>query len=95
VPHALVSAPAPAAPAELKRIWRERRTSNAPLDQSGVWRYREIIPFLESFDQVVTLARGPHAAAARAARRRNMPDWMRSRSSTRASIPQVPSKTTA
>jgi threonine synthase len=51
--------PPPAAtPAELKRIWRERRTSNAPLDQSGVWRYREIIPFLESFDRVVTLREG-------------------------------------
>ena len=51
--------PPPAAtPAELKRSWRERRTSNAPLDQSGVWRYREIIPFLESFDQVVTLREG-------------------------------------
>jgi threonine synthase len=51
--------PPPAAtPAELKRIWRERRTSNAPLDQSGVWRYREIIPFLESYDHVVTLREG-------------------------------------
>src|ERR1035441_9186607 len=51
--------PPPAAtPAELKRIWRERRTSNGPLDQSGVWRYREIIPFLESLDAVVTLREG-------------------------------------
>ncbi|MGC9948598.1 MAG: threonine synthase [Bryobacteraceae bacterium] len=50
--------PLAAAPAELKRIWRERRTSNAPLDQSGVWRYREIIPFLESYDRVVTLREG-------------------------------------
>jgi threonine synthase len=50
--------PPAAAPAELKRIWRERRMSNAPLDQSGVWRYREIIPFLESFDHVVTLREG-------------------------------------
>src|ERR1019366_2418081 len=50
--------PPTAGPAELKRIWRERRTSNAPLDQSGVWRYREIIPFLESYDRVVTLREG-------------------------------------
>jgi threonine synthase len=51
--------PPPAAtPAELKRIWRERRTSNGPLDQSGVWRYREIIPFLESLVSVVTLREG-------------------------------------
>ena len=45
-------------PAELRRTWRERRTSNAPLDQSGVWRYREMIPFLESYDAVVTLREG-------------------------------------
>jgi threonine synthase len=50
--------PLAATPAELKAVWRERRTSNGPLDQSGVWRYREIIPFLESFDQVVTLREG-------------------------------------
>src|SRR5579864_5676914 len=42
----------------LKRIWRERRTSNAPLDQSGVWRYREFIPFLSSYNCVVTLREG-------------------------------------
>ncbi|PWU11592.1 MAG: threonine synthase [Terriglobia bacterium] len=42
----------------LKRIWRERRTSNAPLDQSGVWRYRELIPFLSTYNCVVTLREG-------------------------------------
>jgi threonine synthase len=42
----------------LKRIWRERRLSNAPLDQSGVWRYREFIPFLSSYNCVVTLREG-------------------------------------
>src|SRR5579862_227974 len=57
------------APAELKRIWRERRTSNAPLEQSGVWRYREMIPFLESYDGVVSLREGntPLLRAPRAA----------------------------
>ena len=35
------SAPAPALPpAALKKLWRERRMNNTPLDQSGVWRYR-------------------------------------------------------
>ncbi len=65
-----VSYPPPATPpAELKRIWRERRAANAPLEQSGVWRYREIIPFLDSFDAVVTLREGntPLLAAPRAA----------------------------
>src|SRR5215467_10251239 len=42
----------------LKRLWRERRTSNAPLDQSGVWRYREFIPFLSSHNCVITLREG-------------------------------------
>ena len=46
-------------PAALKRTWRGRRTSNAALDQSGVWRYRELIPFLD-FDRhaVATLREG-------------------------------------
>ncbi|HEV3334181.1 MAG TPA: threonine synthase [Bryobacteraceae bacterium] len=53
----------------LKRIWRERRLSNAPLDQSGVWRYREFIPFLASYNCVVTLREGntPLLEARRAA----------------------------
>jgi len=65
-----VAYPAPAVPPDaLKRTWRERRASNAPLDQSGVWRYREIIPFLDSFDHIVTLREGntPLVPAPRAA----------------------------
>ncbi|HEY1204597.1 MAG: threonine synthase [Bryobacteraceae bacterium] len=45
-------------PAALKRLWRERRMSNLPLDASGVWRYREIIPFLAASDRVVSLREG-------------------------------------
>jgi threonine synthase len=58
-----------AAAAELKRVWRERRMSNAPLDQSGVWRYREIIPFLEDYAHGITLREGntPLLSAPRAA----------------------------
>jgi threonine synthase len=44
--------------AELKKLWRERRMSNAPLDQSGVWRYREFIPFLDDYSAAVTLREG-------------------------------------
>src|SRR5678815_878941 len=44
--------------AMLKTLWRGRRSSNAPLDQSGVWRYREMIPFLDNYDSVVTLREG-------------------------------------
>ncbi len=41
-----------------KRLWRERRMSNRTLDASGVWRYREIIAFLDGFDRVVSLREG-------------------------------------
>jgi threonine synthase len=61
----------PALPAgELRALWRNRRTSNAPLDQSGVWRYRELIPFLDDYASVLTLREGntPLLDAPRAAR---------------------------
>jgi threonine synthase len=45
-------------PAAVKSLWRARRVSNALLDQSGVWRYREVIAFLENFDSVVSLREG-------------------------------------
>ncbi len=55
--------------AALKKTWRERRMDNAPLSQSGVWRYRELFPFLPDTTNVVTLREGntpllnaPHAA---------------------------------
>lgn len=44
--------------ADLRALWLARRTSNAPLDQSGVWRFREFLPFLPSYDSVVTLREG-------------------------------------
>ena len=50
--------PSAIAPEDLKRLWRERRLSNAPLDQSGVWRYRELIPFLDRDEDVITLREG-------------------------------------
>ncbi|HWC96852.1 MAG TPA: threonine synthase [Candidatus Sulfopaludibacter sp.] len=43
---------------ELRTLWRNRRTSNDPLDQSGVWRYREFIPFLPDHSRVLTLREG-------------------------------------
>ncbi|MGA2268081.1 MAG: threonine synthase [Bryobacteraceae bacterium] len=54
---------------ELKALWRARRMSNGPLDQSGVWRYREFIPFLSDYRGVVTLREGntPLLEARRAA----------------------------
>ncbi len=32
--------------------------SNAPLDQSGVWRYRELFPFIDDAAHIVTLREG-------------------------------------
>ena len=45
-------------PEALRRLFRDRRASNAPLDQSGVWRYRELSPFLNDYAHVVTLREG-------------------------------------
>ncbi len=42
----------------LKVAWRERRMSNAPLCQSGVWRYRELFPFIDDDRCIVTLREG-------------------------------------
>jgi threonine synthase len=44
--------------AALKKTFRERRMSNAPLDASGVWRYRELFPFLDDYSYVTTLREG-------------------------------------
>ncbi len=50
-------------PGALKWLWRERRSSSEALgqpglDQSGVWRFREILPILNSFGNAVTLREG-------------------------------------
>jgi threonine synthase len=44
--------------AGLKRLWRARRMVNSELDQSGVWRYRELLPFEGHEENVVTLREG-------------------------------------
>ncbi len=44
--------------AALKKTFRERRMSNAPIEQSGVWRYRELFPFLDNPEHIVTLREG-------------------------------------
>jgi threonine synthase len=45
-------------PGALKWLWRERRCSTEALDQSGVWRFRELLPILDSFGNAVTLREG-------------------------------------
>ena len=44
-------------PASLKRVWLNRRTSSQPLDQSGVWRFRELLPPFDT-ENVITLREG-------------------------------------
>jgi threonine synthase len=53
---------------ELTRLWRERRSSLDPADQSGVWRFREILPEIP-LQQIITMREGntpvyelPHCA---------------------------------
>lgn len=57
-------------PGALKYLWAERRTSTLAADQSGVWRFRDLLPIVAD-DEIVTLREGntplyemPRAAAA-------------------------------
>lgn len=43
--------------AKLKTVWRERRLSSSPVDLSGVWRFRDLLPPLEN-EQAITLREG-------------------------------------
>lgn len=45
-------------PERLRTTWRERRTSLAKPDVSGVWRFREMLPFVSDPDRIVTLPEG-------------------------------------
>jgi threonine synthase len=59
----------------LKRLWRDRRSSLDPADQSGVWRFREILPEIAK-EQIITIREGntpvyelPHCAASAGVKR--------------------------
>jgi threonine synthase len=41
-----------------KSLWLERRKSQAPADRSGVFRFREMLPFLDDLSLVSTLGEG-------------------------------------
>ena len=45
-------------PGGMRHLWQERRTSTMPVDQSGVWRFRELLPIVQNFDRVTTLFEG-------------------------------------
>lgn len=42
----------------LKQLWRDRKSSLAPADTSGVWRFREMLPSLKSGHDPITLREG-------------------------------------
>lgn len=42
----------------LKSSWCNRRTSSKPVDLSGVWRFRELLPALDDPQQAITLREG-------------------------------------
>src|SRR5580704_6860318 len=57
-------------PSALRWLWKERRTSTDLKDQSGVWRFRDLLPILRDEDSIVSLREGntPLYALYRAAR---------------------------
>src|SRR5881296_3131301 len=61
---------APLDPMALRETWKTRRTSMVKEDLSGVWRFREMFPFLVPRSDIITLREGntplldaPRAAA--------------------------------
>ncbi len=46
------------AAAMLKSVWKQRRTSLLPEDQSGVWRFRDLLPDLRDGNRAITLREG-------------------------------------
>ena len=44
--------------AGLKALWRQRRTSRLAVDESGVWRFREVLPSLRDWHEAITLREG-------------------------------------
>jgi threonine synthase len=44
--------------AALKRRWRRRRGSDKLIDRSGVWRFRELLPFYDRESQLITYPEG-------------------------------------
>ena len=57
-PHAGQPAQTFPNPSALRWLWQERRTSTMPVDQSGVWRFRDLLPIVKDFDKVTTLREG-------------------------------------
>jgi threonine synthase len=42
----------------LRVLWRQRRASGLPVDESGVWRFREVLPTFHDWQEIITLREG-------------------------------------
>ncbi len=45
-------------PPALRQLWQQRKAGTAITDQSGVWRFRELLPFVPAGAEVVSLSEG-------------------------------------
>ena len=43
---------------KVRTEWHQRRLSGEPIDRSGVWRFRELLPFLEEGTRIISLSEG-------------------------------------
>lgn len=48
----------PLDPEKTRREWHQRRLSGEPIDRSGVWRFRELIPIVQPGDRIISLSEG-------------------------------------
>ena len=53
-----LSSASPSRAQELKSTWKKRKQSLETLDQSGVWRFRELLPDIAARENVVSLREG-------------------------------------
>ncbi len=65
---------------DLKVLWASRRTSRQGIDQSGVWRFRELLPIVDDERNIVTLREG------------NTPLYHLSRSAKALGLPELYAK---
>src|SRR6266511_739904 len=68
-------------PEQLRTVWTSRLASFDPSDRSGVWRYRELLPFAADAP-IVTLAEGNTPLY-------DSPSWCRAFRSVTSSWPRV------
>ena len=54
----VVNSFADADPQRLRAVWQGRKSSPSKVDVSGVWRFREMLPFVTDPDRIVTLPEG-------------------------------------